>query len=96
MSGEDYFAWREKMERHGLMRHLSLGTQSSPLEARRHGLRRTTKVVFVRYDMSPIETSSTRHGGATLHIRNPEGPSRSPNHSSYVRMTLSATKVAAS
>ena len=100
-----------KQPQDGLMRHFTLDDTvwggaftSSPNGAgRRHQLYPNIneeevrqKVVFVKYDMSPIETSSTRHGGTTLHIRNLEGPSRSPNHSSYVRMTLLATKVAAS
>ncbi|KAL6321753.1 hypothetical protein AAG906_035271 [Vitis piasezkii] len=82
-----------------LMRHLSSGTQSSPLATAHDGLRRKKtrqKVMFFRYDVSPIGTLSTRHGRATMHIRNPEGPSRSPSCSSYVRMTLSAAKAVGS
>ncbi|RVW96066.1 hypothetical protein CK203_027713 [Vitis vinifera] len=68
-----------------LMRHLSSGTQSFPLAATRDGLRR-------RCDESSIGTSDIKRRGATMHIKNPKGPSRSPSCSSYVGMTLLAAK----
>ncbi|RVW21398.1 hypothetical protein CK203_106923 [Vitis vinifera] len=43
------------------------------------------------------QTSMKRRcGGATMHIRNPEGPSRSLNPSSYIEMTLLVAKAAVS
>ena len=54
------------------------------------------KVAFVRCDASPIGTSSTKRGGATLRIRNLEGPSRSLNLNIYARTTLSIVKATTS
>ena len=54
--------------------------------------------MFVKCVTSPIGTSGTRRGGAprrrgaTMRIRNPEGPSRSLIHSCYVGMTFLASK----
>ncbi|KAL6314323.1 hypothetical protein AAG906_019023 [Vitis piasezkii] len=45
---------------------------------------------------NPIGTLGTKCGEATMHIRNPKGTSRSPNRSSYIGMTFSTAKAAAS